>query len=34
MEILFFLGEIWKYLAIFVVGIEGNNTDVQHKSGW
>jgi len=32
MEILFFAEGIWKYLTIFVVGIEGNYTDVQHKS--
>jgi len=34
MEILFSVEGIWKYLAIFVGCIEGNNTYVQHKSGW
>ena len=37
MEILFFFKgyeNTWQsYLAIFVGCIEGNNTDVQHKSG-
>jgi len=33
MKILFFVEGIWKYLAIFIDCIEGNNTDVQHKSG-
>jgi len=34
MKILFFVERIWKYLAIFVGCIEGNNTNVQQKSGW
>jgi len=33
MKILFFVEGIWKYLAIFVGSIDGNNKNVQHKSG-
>jgi len=33
MEMLFFVEGIRKYLAIFVVEIEGKTTDVQHKNG-